>query len=416
MKQVVIIGAGHAGTQTAMSLRLNGYPGRIVVLNAEQELPYQRPPMSKAYLRSLVSGAEHSDELIKMYGDHVYEQNNIELISGSVVTDIDRTQREVITASGEVFAYDSLVLATGASPRELPGVSTADERITSYNTPSAAKAVASAASSKKPIAIIGAGFIGLEIASVLAELGAKVTVLEAADRAMNRGMSARTAEFLLERHANLGVEIRTGVRINSIEPTSDAVLITDVQGTAEAFGHVIIGIGVIPNAQLAEKAGLETENGIIVDENLKTSDPHIFAIGDCARFPSAHARNELIRLESLQNANDQARHVAQEISTNELSPYHKVPWFWTEQAGYRVQMVGLVGTDDDFQVQAKQDLADGFSVLCFRDDRCTAVESVNSPKDHVVARRALSDPTHTWTRNKIHVENLFGVRATTSFS
>jgi 3-phenylpropionate/trans-cinnamate dioxygenase ferredoxin reductase subunit len=392
MAGTVIVGAGHAGAQTAFSLRAEGYRGPITLLSAEERSPYQRPPLSKGYLAALRRRETDADDLINLHPVASYAEQDIALRLGSPVSEIDRHARRVHTTTGKAYGYDHLVLATGARARTLPFTAPRSECVRFFRTHHDAAAIAALTADASRVAVVGGGFVGLEAASVLAAAGAEVTVIEAAARPMGRGMSPVMAEYLLARHRARGVEVRAATRISAIVEDGGRLTIATGQDTTGPVDLVIVGVGVLPNDELAQKSGLETQDGIVVDSSLRTTrDPRVYAVGDCARFPSPFASAASVRLESVQNATEQGRHIAKSIATGTVSAYERLPWFWTEQCGLRVQMAGLVEPADECVVSG--DPGQGaFSVLAFRDGRLAAVESLGRPRDHALARRLLADP------------------------
>lgn len=380
---VVIIGGGQAGLQVADTLRSEGYDGKIDVIAEETGLPYQRPPLSKDYL---APGKEAAP--LPLRGASFFTDKNITLHEGVQALAVDRAEREVKLTEGSL-GYDHLVFATGARNRMLtcPGASLPG--IHGLKTLTDAEAVHAALPTARSIVIIGAGFIGLEFAAAALAHGCHVTVLEFAPRPMGRALTPIMSEWFAATHRTQGVNLRLGEGIDRFEPGADGRVGAAISTTGASYPAdlVLVGIGVQPNDTLASEAGLETSNGIVVDQTLRTADTAVLAIGDCASFPSAHAQARL-RLESVQNATDQARHAARTILGNER-PYTELPWFWSTQGPYKLQMAGLARPDDDLLILGDQAAAK-FSVLCFRDGILAAVESVNNAADHMAARKLLA--------------------------
>lgn len=377
---VVIIGGGQAGLQVADTLRTEGYEGTIDVIAEESGLPYQRPPLSKDYL---APGKEAAP--LPLRGASFFTDKSITLHEGVQALAVDRAERKVRTTEGSLD-YDHLVFATGARNRILncPGASLPG--VHGLKTLTDAEALHAALPTARNIVIIGAGFIGLEFAAAARAHGCNVTVLEFAPRPMGRALTPVMSDWFAATHRSQGNDLRLGEGIDRFETGADGRVGAAVSTTGASYPAdlVLVGIGVEPNDTLASEAGLETSNGIVVDETLRTADPAVLAIGDCASFPSAHAQARL-RLESVQNATDQARHAARIILGAE-SPYTELPWFWSMQGPYRLQMAGLARPDDDMLVLGDQGAA-RFSVLCFRDGVLAAVESVNMTADHMAARK-----------------------------
>jgi 3-phenylpropionate/trans-cinnamate dioxygenase ferredoxin reductase subunit len=380
---VVIIGGGQAGLQVADTLRTEGYEGKIDVMADESGLPYQRPPLSKDYL---APGREAAP--LPLRGASFFLDKNITLHEGVQAVAVDRAERKVQTTEGSLH-YDHLVFATGARNRTLncPGASLPG--IHGLKTLTDAESLHVALPTARNIVIIGAGFIGLEFAAAALAHGCNVTVLEFAPRPMGRALTPVMSEWFAAALRSQGVNLRLGEGIGRFEPGTDGRVAAAISTTGASYPAdlVLVGIGVQPNDTLASDSGIETSNGIVVDETLRTADPAVLAIGDCASFPSAHAQGRL-RLESVQNATDQARHAARTILGAE-SPYTALPWFWSTQGPYKLQMAGLPRADDDILILGEQRTAK-FSVLCFRDGLLAAVESVNNAGDHMAARKLLS--------------------------
>jgi 3-phenylpropionate/trans-cinnamate dioxygenase ferredoxin reductase subunit len=384
-----IVGAGQAGFQTAASLRQEGFAGRIMLIGDEPVLPYQRPPLSKSYL----AGDSGLDELW-LRPEAFYAAHEIEMLAGETVTAIDRPERRLKLGSGDEIVWDHLVLATGARFRPLAVPGAELDGVLPLRTLADADILHDRLAQAREIVVIGAGFIGLEFASVAIARGAAVHIIEITQQAMGRVVSAAISRFFADAHRRWGCEISfgTGVtRILGADGRATGVETTD--GRDIPADLVLICIGVIPNAELAHNAGLAVDNGIVVDDHLATADPPVFAIGDCANFPTPFAAHR-VRLESVQNAVDQGRCVAAAIA-GKPAVYDKVPWFWSDQGDLKLQIAGItVGHD---AAVLRGDPADGhFSVFCYRGGRLIGVESVNQAADHVVARRLLAgDPALT---------------------
>jgi 3-phenylpropionate/trans-cinnamate dioxygenase ferredoxin reductase component len=373
MPGVVVIGAGMAGAQLVLSLRQFGYEGEVRLIGEESHLPYQRPALSKDFLKT-----EDADRTLGSRPTRFYADKGIDVRLGAVAKWIDREGRSVGLADGSTIGYDHLVLATGSRNRRPWGPGTLDLRGLDD-----ARALKETLAPGGRAVIVGAGFIGLELAAVAREREVAVTVIEALERPMVRSLSAVSAGVLTAAHRARGVEFRFGSRVASVAP--DRVELTD--GDVLEADVVVAGIGVEPNTELAVGAGLEVDDGIVVDARLLTSDPEISAIGDCTRFHCS-VTGRALRLESVQNATDQARAVAARL-TGEPRPYEAVPWFWTQQYGRRLQIAGVAAAEDESVVRGDDsDLS--FSVLRLREGRLVSVESFDSVKDHMAARRLLA--------------------------
>ena len=380
---VVIVGAGQAGFQTAASLREFGYAGRVVLVGDEACLPYQRPPLSKAHLK-----AEAEDHQLHFRPDTFFAERSIELRAPERAASIDRAAHRVELGSGEAIAYDHLVLATGARPRRPAWPGMALEGVHLLRTVEDARRIRACLQPGARVVIVGAGFIGLEVAATALGAGLAVTVIEFAERPLKRALSETTSTWLQQAHARRGVVFRMRASVAAIEGEAGRVraLITTDGQRLEA-DLVLVGIGVEPNAELAAAAGLAVEDGIVVDAHLLTADPAISAIGDCARYPSPH-HPSAVRLESVQNAADQARAVAARLA-GKPAPYDKLPWFWSDQGDLRVQMCGLAQEGDDVVLRGSPE-SGRFSVLRYRADRLTAVETVNNPAEHMLLRKIMA--------------------------
>jgi 3-phenylpropionate/trans-cinnamate dioxygenase ferredoxin reductase component len=378
---IVIAGAGHAGFQLAASLRQHGFAERVCLINDEAHLPYQRPPLSKAYLK----GEGRPDSLM-FRPDKFYRDQNIELISDRAAI-IDRTARRLVLESRSFLDYGHLVLATGARNRllDIPNATLADVRYLRILDESEALRLRIATA--RHVVVIGAGFIGLEFAATARAKGLEVDVLELGPRVMARAVTAEISDYFQQRHTAAGIRLHLGVQATSIE--SDG---TNVTGVSLSDGRhipadlVVVGVGVLPNVEMAKEAGLPVAAGIIVDEHLLTSDPNISAIGDCALFASPRFGGSL-RLESVQNASDHARCVAARL-TGDAKPYDGQPWFWSDQGDDKLQIAGLT-TGYDRVVMRGDRAARSFSAFCYKQGVLVGVESVNRAADHVFGRKIL---------------------------
>jgi 3-phenylpropionate/trans-cinnamate dioxygenase ferredoxin reductase component len=380
---VVIVGSGHAGFETAAALRRGGFDERIVLVGDEPTLPYQRPPLSKGFLTG-----KTSHESLWFRPREFYERHGIELLHGERATAVDRTARTVALASGSTVTYDHLVLATGARPRLLPVPGADLEGVLLLRTLADAEALADLLRTGGKAVVVGGGFIGLELAAVASSLGVEVAVIEALPRLMPRAVTQEVAVFYAREHKRWGVQIllESGVtRLRSVDGHHVRAVETR-DGRRIPADVVVIAIGIEPDLRLAEECGLPVQNGVIVDESLRTADPRIFAVGDCASFPSALTGTH-VRLESVQNAADHGSCVAAHL-TGRGSPYRAVPWFWSDQRDVRLQMAGLGAGHD--QVVVRGDPAErSFSVFWFKSGILLGGESVNRPGDHMVIRRLL---------------------------
>ncbi len=378
----LIIGAGQGGFQVAASLREHGYAAPIILIGDEGMLPYQRPPLSKAYLLG-----EMGAERLLLRPQAFYATRSIELVLDDAARAIDRAAGSATLASGRRVAYDHLVLALGARNRKLPVPGAELDGVFYLRTRAEADAIHARLMAATSIVVVGAGFIGLELAAVASKLGKRVHVVEALGRVMSRAVTPPLSEFYAQAHAGWGIELLLNARLERIEGEGGRVAgLALADGRRIAAELVLVGIGIEPNVELAAAAGLATANGIVVDAQLATVDPRISAVGDCAAFPDPSGR--LIRLESVQNAVDQARCVAKRI-IGEPEDYAAVPWFWSDQRDLKLQMVGLTAGCDRTVVRGDP-ATRAFSVFCFHGERLIGIELVNRAADHMFGRRLLA--------------------------
>jgi 3-phenylpropionate/trans-cinnamate dioxygenase ferredoxin reductase subunit len=388
---VVIVGGGQAGYQTAASLRTEGYDGPVFLIGEEAGAPYQRPPLSKAF----VLGKQNQTQIL-LRPELYYRDHQIELLAGEKAAAIDRISRKVHLGSGSELSYDSLVLALGARNRALPVVGGGLDGVCYLRTLEEAIEVKQRLEQAQQVAIVGGGFIGLEIAAAARTLGKPVTVIEALPRLMSRVVAPVVSEFFRAAHTAKGVEILLNGKVQEIQGVDgrvQGVMLDD--GRKLPADVVVIGVGIVPNTELAEGAGLPVANGIATDELLRTADERVFAIGDCAEHPSRFAgslgANSQVRLESVQNAVDQGVCVARTIA-GKAAPYSATPWFWSDQFDIRLQMAGLPGGHDQTVVRGAPE-SGKFSVFYFRRGKLCAVDSVNRPADHLAARKLIGSGT-----------------------
>lgn len=384
LNNVVIVGAGQAGYQTAASLRQEGFEGRITLIGDEPGVPYQRPPLSKAYLLGKIGTTA-----LRFRTHEWFDQQRVERVQARV-TLIDRAAHCVELASGERVPYDHLVLATGARNRVPPIEGIELDGVFGIRTLEHANALAPRVAAARDVVVIGAGFIGLEFAAVAAAKGLSVHVVELGTRPMARALSAHMSTLFSAAHSGWGVNFDFGQTVARLVSDDDSGRVVGVEtgdGRRLPAQLVVYGIGVLPNTDLAADAGLAVQNGICVDQHLLTSDPSISAIGDAVNFPSAWS-GAPIRLESVQNAVDQARNVAARLM-GKPAPYSALPWFWSDQGDLKLQIAGLSDGHDETVLLGSSDNRQ-LSVLCFREGRLIAVESCNRPGDHMASRKLLA--------------------------
>lgn len=379
--KTLVIGGSHAALALAAELRKLSPEAEITLVSADPELPYQRPPLSKAYMSQKVS----FDQILFRPADW-YETNRIALKNGMRVETIDREKKTATLSDGETLSYDHLVFATGARPRRLPAaIGGTLPNVFVMRDLSDAHDLMARMQDGARLVVIGGGYIGLEAASEAAKKGVSVTVIEAADRILKRVASEETADDVRTLHHEHGVRIFENaslVKIVEKDGQASGVELTD--GSIIAADFVITGIGVVPDTALAEACGLIVANGIVIDKHLRTSDPSIFAIGDCVSFPYRHM---MIRLESVQNANDMGIVAAQNIMHANVE-YRPVPWFWSDQFELKLQIAGLnIGYDHVITRPGAREGAK--SHFYFRGDEFLAADCLNDGATYMVARRIL---------------------------
>ena len=378
MAGVVIIGAGQAAAQTAASLRQEKFEGPITILGEESELPYQRPPLSKDYLAGKI-GIEKT--LVRPA--EFYSSKNITVKLSTKVIEIDPDKRIVSTASSEEYPYDDLVIATGSRARELkvPGIDL--NGIHYLRSLKDVNSIKNQMKTAKRLCIVGGGFIGLEVAAVARDVGAEVTVLEMESRILKRVTNTAMSQFYHTLHSKRGVEIVCNAQVKSFEGASSVSSIITEQKTFKS-DLVIVGIGILPNSELAEDSGIACENGILVNESCRTSSENIYAVGDCTNHPNPILKRRL-RLESVPNAMEQARVAANNIVGGNKK-YSTVPWFWSDQYDLKLQMLGF-SSDGESSVTRGEVSEEKFAVFYLTNQKIVAVDAVNSPKEFMLAKQ-----------------------------
>jgi 3-phenylpropionate/trans-cinnamate dioxygenase ferredoxin reductase subunit len=382
---IVIVGGGHAGAQLCGALGPEGQGARVHLVCAEPELPYQRPPLSKSFLKNA------QEALQPHRAEDWYAQAGITLHRADAAVAIDRERHRVRLQSGRELPFESLVLATGSRARTLPALPAGLANVLTLRSAADAAVLRARLAESPRLTVLGGGFIGLEIAATARVLGLEVEVLESAPRLLSRSLSAELAAHVLEVHTGSGMRLRLGVPVDGFELEGDRLVALQVDGVREPVDLLVMGIGALPETTLAQQAGLAVDNGIVVDAHLRTSDPAILAIGDCSNFPAASDGRRL-RLESVQNAGDQARTAAATL-LGRAEPYRALPWFWSEQGPLRLQMAGLMPPGGTRHRRSGAS-AGSFSVLHYEGDRLVCVESVNAPMDHMMARKLLEAGKH----------------------
>jgi 3-phenylpropionate/trans-cinnamate dioxygenase ferredoxin reductase subunit len=351
-EHIVIIGAGECGGRAALSMRERGFKGSVTLIGSETLAPYERPPLSKDGILlgaepRFVAKAEHFASLA------------IDLTLGVSATAVDRVSKSVSISDGTSVTYDKLLFATGARPRELPALSFQSERVRTLRSHADAMAIRSFLGQGRKLAIIGGGFIGLELAASARRLGTSVTVIEGLPRILSRGVPIEIAQAVASRHQAEGVDIRCHARITKIEEIEGVVRVFLENGSVIEADLLVVGIGSSPNTEIAADAGLAINNGIAVDTQLQTSDPHIYAAGDCCSFPSDHYGGRRIRLESWRSAQEQALVAAANL-TGARQAFAAIPWFWSDQYDLTLQIAGLA---EGSVAHVRRNVGDGAFIL-----------------------------------------------------
>ena len=387
--RVAIAGAGHAAGQVVATLQQKKFDGTILLVGEEPWLPYQRPPLSKKFL-----AGELDAERLHFKPESFYDQPGIEVRLETRIDAIDHDNKTLHTATGEIIAYDKLIIATGARPRLLdaPGVELAGVHY--LRTIADVTGIRQQLAQGTQMAIVGAGYIGLEVAAVASQLGADVTVMEMEDRVMSRVVSPAISEFYQKEHAAHGVNLMLSTGVSGFGGNGQVESVQLASGEQVVADLVVIGIGIVPNAELALDAGLDVDNGIVVDDHCQTSAADVYAVGDCTHHP-----NDIlgcrVRLESVHNALEQAKTAASNIC-GEDSCYAQVPWFWSDQYDLKLQIAGLSQGYDQAILRGDPD-SRSFSCLYLKEGQLIAVDAVNSPKDFMqskalIAAHAVIDP------------------------
>ncbi|WP_461480930.1 NAD(P)/FAD-dependent oxidoreductase [Porticoccus sp.] len=384
MKQrVIIVGASHAGAQLASSLRQGGWQGNILMIGDEPGAPYQRPPLSKGYL----SGCEDSEHLLIRPAE-MYARHGVELLSGHCVKVVDRAARQVLLESGKRFDYDMLALCTGARVRrlEVPGVDLPGVHY--LRTLADVDAIRAGLAPGCRVVIVGGGYIGLESAAALCKRGVEVAVLEVQSRVLARVTAPQVSAFYQRIHAEAGVVIHTNWSVAAIEGEERVTAVVGADGRRLPADMVIVGIGVMPNVELASQCGLKVGDGIWVDEFAATEDPDIYAAGDCTNHPN-RLLGRRVRLESVPNAMEQAKSAAASICGRRQC-YDAYPWFWSDQYDLKLQIAGLSEGYDRVVLRGDADTGRSFVAWYLRGDRLLAADCINRPKEFMVAKQLLA--------------------------
>ena len=381
-KGVVIIGAGHAGVQAAASLRDEGYDGPVTLVGDETDLPYHKPPLSKTFIKDARAAP------LMLRAESFYSGASIELLLGKRIESLDLPGRRLALAGGGHLGFDRAILATGSRPRELSIEGGPLAGVASLRSLADARIIRQSSAETENVVILGGGFIGLEIAATLAQGGRRVTVVEAQDRLLARVVAPAISQHVGSRLAAAGVRILTRTTIARLEGDKGRLsAVATSAGERIAAGMLIVGVGVVPNAELAQAAGIATANGVSVDARLRSSVPEVLAIGDVASYRHWMS-GAVTRLESVQNATDHAKLAARTI-TGHAEDYAAAPWFWSDIGDMKLQMVGLTAGSDT-QVVAGDPEGNRFSVYHYRGGRLAGIESVNRPADHMMGRKMMT--------------------------
>jgi 3-phenylpropionate/trans-cinnamate dioxygenase ferredoxin reductase component len=387
VENIVIVGASHAGAQAADTLRRKGYSGRLTLVSDEVNLPYQRPPLSKKYL-----AGELAIERLNIRPADYFRERTIELMLGQRAEAIDRQQRLLRLEKKTALPYDRLLLATGTRPRKLHVPGHELSGIYTLRDLNDALWIHQAFKQARRVVVVGAGYLGLEAAATARQMGLEVTVLEVAERILNRVAAAPLADFFQQQHVARGVEIFCGTQVQTFVADSSNTRVAGVRcqdGREIAADVVVVSVGVVPNDELARTAGLTCDNGIVVDEYSRTNDPDIYASGDCANQPSLRYGYR-VRLESVDNAFEQSTSAALNM-LGVATRHDKLPWFWSDQYDLKLVIVGLSHGHDHTLVRGNSD-SRSFSVCYLRGRELIAIDTVNQAKDQMAARKVIATP------------------------
>lgn len=381
--RIVIIGAGQSGAQAVATLRAEGFDGPLTLVGDEPLPPYQRPPLSKAYL----AGTFERERLF-LKPESFYVESRCERIQGVAATAIDRSAHQLVLGDGRAIGYDRLLIATGSRVRRIPVAGANLSGVFYLRGIADVDALRDAFAVGKRLTVVGGGYIGLEVAAVAIRHGLEVTVFESLPRVMARAVSPQLSAFYERVHRDEGVRIEPNATVESFEGDGRLQFVR-AGGQSHAADIALVGIGIVPNVEIAGGAGLACDDGIMVDDCARTADPAIFAAGDCTRHIGRDG--QLIRLESVQNAIDQAKHAALAMLGRPL-PYREVPWFWSDQYDLKLQIAGLARDSDELVLRGNPE-ARKFAVFRLRGGSVAAVEAVNAAPEYVVGRRLIADGT-----------------------
>ena len=381
-KQIVIAGAGHAAGQVVATLKQKQFDGRIVLIGDEAYLPYQRPPLSKKFLAGKLT-----EERLHFKAASFYDDPNIDVRLNTRITSIDLSERNLATTHDNNIAYDTLILATGSRARNIPVEGNGLDGVYYLRSIDDANGIRSRLENAKRLVIVGAGYIGLEVAAVTRQLGLDVTVIEMANRVMSRVVSEQVSAFYQNEHLSRGVQLVLSTGLKEFRGETGVTEIETTDGRMIKADCVVVGAGILPNIDLAEAAGLLVDDGIVVDDHCQTSDPNVFAVGDCTSHPnSIYGRR--VRLESVHNALEQAKTAAANACGENVS-YSQVPWFWSDQYDLKLQIAGLSNGYDEVLIRGKPEER-SFACVYLRDGRMIALDAINAPRDFMQAKALIA--------------------------
>ena len=383
MKNLVIVGGGQSAAQCVLTLKRNDFKNKITLISEEKHIPYQRPPLSKEYLSD-----EVTLERVYMKSKEFYDQNNVEIISSTKVISIDRNKKSLTLSNTENLQYENLVLATGSRVRKLEVEGSHLSNINYLRTIEEADQLKKYFKLGKKLVVIGAGYIGLEVAAAAIKKGLGVTVIEMADRVMNRTVDPIISKYFDSLHRSKGAEIILNAALERFEGRKEVEKVICSNGKILEADGVVVGVGIIPNQEIAKSAGLDCNNGIVVDEFGRTEDPFIFACGDCTNHPNP-SLNKNLRLESVHNALEQAKTVAFSL-IGKPKKYDQVPWFWSDQYEEKLQIVGLSGDHDEIVIRGSM-AERNFMLFFLKKGELIAINSVNNPKEFLISKKLVAN-------------------------
>ena len=383
MENLLIIGAGQSAIQCISTLKKEGYSGSITLVGEEEHLPYQRPPLSKGFLEDSLN-----KERLYFKKLEFFTENKVQLYLGLSAEKLEIDNQKVYLSDNSVLEFDKLVFATGSRVRLLDFPGSELKSIFYLRDLDDAEAIKKDLETSDNIVIIGAGYIGLEAAAIAAKKNKMVTIIEMADRVMNRTVDPQISEYYLNLHESYGVKFHFNTSLETINEVSDSLEVVCSDGTEVKADSVLIGAGVVPNIELAEEAGINCDNGIIVNEFGQTNFKNIYACGDCTNDPNK-ILNKNLRLESVHNAMEQAKTVASSVMNNPME-YNQVPWFWSDQYDHKLQIVGLSGDHDMVTMRGNTNDAK-FMLFYTKDEELIAIDAINNPKEFLISRKLVAN-------------------------